>query len=42
MMNPRDMANAIQFIRPNAEFSLRGDDLEWLDQKQIQPTIAEI
>jgi hypothetical protein len=33
---------AIQFIRPNAEFILSGDELEWLDKKQKQPTEAEI
>ena len=36
------MADAIQFIRPSAEFSLRGEELEWLDEKQIEPTSAEI
>ena len=34
--------NAIQSLRPNAEWVLRGDDLEWLDTNQTQPTEAEI
>jgi hypothetical protein len=34
--------SAIQSLRPNAEWVLRGDDLEWLDQNQTQPTDAEI
>ena len=33
---------ALQSLRPNAEWVLRGDDLEWLDTKQAQPTEAEI
>lgn len=33
---------AIQSLRPNAEFVLRGDELEWLDKKQTKPTDSEI
>ena len=33
---------AIQSLRPNAEFVLRGDQLEWLDQNQTEPTAQEI
>ena len=33
---------ALQSLRPGAEWVLRGDDLEWLDQNQTQPTDAEI
>jgi hypothetical protein len=33
---------AIQFIRPNAEFILNGDDLQWLDNEQKEPTANEI
>jgi hypothetical protein len=33
---------AILNLRPGAEWVLRGDDLEWLDQNQTQPTDAEI
>ena len=35
-------SDAIQSLRPNAEWVLRGDDLEWLDQNQSKPTEAEI
>ena len=34
--------NALQSLRPGAQWVLRGDDLEWLDQNQTQPTDAEI
>jgi len=34
--------NALQSLRPNAEWVLRGDELEWLDTKQNQPTDSEI
>jgi uncharacterized small protein (DUF1192 family) len=34
--------NALQSLRPGAEWVLRGDDLEWLDTQQTQPTEAEI
>ena len=37
-----DKINAIQFIKPNAEFVLRGDEIEWLDEKQTEPTEAQI
>ena len=35
-------ADALQSLRPNAQWVLRGDDLEWLDQAQTQPTEVEI
>jgi hypothetical protein len=35
-------AHALEFLVPGAEWALRGDDLEWLDQTQTQPTDAEI
>jgi len=35
-------ANALQSLRPNAQWVLRGDSLEWLDTVQTQPTEAEI
>jgi hypothetical protein len=35
-------AEAIASLRPSAEWVLRGDDLEWLDKQQPQPTEAEI
>lgn len=34
--------DALQSLRPGAEWVLRGDDLEWLDTKQTEPTEAEI
>lgn len=34
--------NAIQSLRPGAQWVLRGDDLEWMDAEQTQPTDAEI
>jgi hypothetical protein len=33
---------ALESLRPKAVWVLRGDDLEWLDQNQTQPTEAEI
>jgi len=33
---------AILSLRPNSQFTLRGDVLEWLDTEQTQPTDAEI
>ena len=35
-------SNALHSLRPGAEWVLRGDDLEWLDTEQTQPTEAEI
>jgi len=35
-------ADALQSLRPGAQWVLRGDDLEWLDTNQTQPTEAEI
>jgi hypothetical protein len=37
-----DKATALRYLRPGAQWVLRGDDLEWLDQNQSQPTEAEI
>ena len=34
--------NAIQSLKPNSEWVLRGDKLEWLDNTQTQPTELEI
>jgi hypothetical protein len=33
---------AIQSLRPDAQFVLRGSEIEWLDEVQTQPTQAEI
>jgi len=35
-------ADALMSLRLGAEWVLRGDELEWLDQNQTQPTEAEI
>ena len=35
-------ANALQSLRPGAQWVLRGETLEWLDTEQTQPTDAEI
>ena len=37
-----DTADALQSLRPKAEWVLRGDELEWLDTKQTEPTQSEI
>jgi hypothetical protein len=41
-MEHNDKVKAIQFIRPNAEFTLTGDVLEWFDTEQTEPTNKEI
>jgi len=41
-MEHSQIVKAIQFIRPDAEFSLSGTELTWLDDKQAKPTQAEI
>jgi len=35
-------SKALQSLRPGVQWVLRGDDLEWLDTEQAQPTDAEI
>lgn len=40
-MNPTK-EDALLSLRPGAEWVLRGDVLEWLDQTQTEPTEAEI
>lgn len=40
-----NIVNALQSLRPKAEWTLRGDTydgLEWLDETQSQPTEAEV
>jgi hypothetical protein len=41
-MKHEDKVKAIQFIRPDAEFALTGDELDWRDENQTEPTDAEI
>ena len=35
-------ADALQSLKPKAEWTLRGDELEWLDAVQTEPTQSEI
>ena len=37
-----DIANALTSLKPNAQWVLRGDELEWLDTEQTEPTDIEI
>ena len=37
-----DTANALTSLKPNAEWVLRGDELEWLDSEQTEPTALEL
>jgi len=37
-----DTAQALQTLKPQAEWVLRGDELEWLDAVQTEPTQSEI
>lgn len=44
-MSARDIATALQSLRPNAEWVLRGDDLsglEWHDEASNRPSDQEI
>ena len=41
-MEHNELVASIKYIRPNAQFALRGDELEWLDTDQNKPTQAEI
>ena len=34
--------DALQSLKPNAEWSLDGDVLEWLDSEQTKPTALEL
>lgn len=42
MIKPITKADAIHSLRPGAEFTLRGDSLEWPEQEQLMPTDKEI
>ena len=37
-----NIVDALYSLRPGAQWALRGDELEWLDTEQTQPTEAEI
>ena len=42
-MNTTELiAKVLNNLRPNAGWVVRGDDFEWLDTEQTQPTEAEI
>ena len=41
-MKHDDKVKTIQFLRPNALWSLMDDDLQWFDKEQIKPTDDEI
>lgn len=36
------LLDVLLFIRPNAEFQILGDELNWMDSKQTKPTEQEI
>lgn len=41
----KEISRALAFLRPNAEWVLRGDDydnLEWLDSEQSAPAWSEV
>lgn len=37
-----DKAQALQSLKPGAQWVLRGEELEWLDTEQVQPTEEEL
>jgi hypothetical protein len=41
-MEHKDKVKAIEFIKPNAIYTLKDDVLTWLDNSQPEPTDAEI
>ena len=42
MINPITKVEALNSLRPEAEWVLRGDVLTWIDSKQSEPTPSEI
>jgi len=42
MANEMTTVDALQSLKPKAEWVLRGDTLEWLDGSQTEPTQSEI
>ena len=42
MINTIDRSTALQALTPGAQWVMRGDELEWLDTIQSQPTEAAI
>ena len=41
-MNRIGIPEALQSLRPGAEWVVRGEETEWLDAKQSQPTDEEV
>lgn len=41
-MEHNQIVKAIQHIRPGSQFVLHGEELDWLDTNQTQPTEEEI
>ena len=37
-----ETVQALSELKPGAEFTVRGDTIEWLDSKQTQPTDSEL
>ena len=42
MANKMTTVDALTSLKPKAEWALRGDELEWLDSVQTEPTTAEL
>jgi len=42
MANEMTTVDALKSLKPNAEWTLRGDVLEWLDSGQTEPTTLEL
>jgi len=42
MANEIGTTDALQSLKPKAQWVLRGDELEWLDAVQTEPTSSEI
>ena len=42
MIDDITIVDALQSLRPKAEWALTGDSLDWHDKKQTEPTQAEI
>lgn len=41
-MKHKEIVKSIQFMIPDAQFTLVGDELTWLDENNTKPTNAEI
>jgi hypothetical protein len=42
MANEMSTVDALHSLKPNSEWVLRGDVLEWLDSEQTEPTALEL